>query len=401
MLSQVVVVGGSAAGLSAVETLRREGYDGPIALIGDEVHLPYDRPPLSKQILKGVWESTRLALRPSSALNALEVEWLLNRRAESLDMQQRVVRLSNGCECQFDGLIIATGVTPRRLAAGHELANVHTLRSLEDAAKLREGLLNSRSVVIVGAGFLGAEVAAAAREMGRDVVLVDPLAAPMVRQLGAYVGSRFADLHREKGVSVRCGVGVQAMLGRNGTVSEVVLSDGSAVPADLVLVAIGSVPATDWLAGSGLPLTNGVDCDEFCQAAPGVVAAGDVASWLDPELGRVRVEHRMNATEQGIAAARTLLGRREPFRPVPYFWSDQFTIKLQAYGSTGADLRFHPVQVDGKNRFSGVYESSGRVVGALAWNMAKEARTLRTLVVERAPIDSVAGIHPPQVSATG
>jgi 3-phenylpropionate/trans-cinnamate dioxygenase ferredoxin reductase component len=392
VLSRIVVVGGSAAGLTAIETLRREGYEGSIVVVSDEAHSPYDRPPLSKQVLSGAWEPTKAALRPPPALEALDVDWRFQRRAVSLDLARRVVHLSDDTELEFDGLVIATGVAPRRLGAGHELAGVHTLRSIDDAAALRGGLISAKSLVVVGAGFLGAEVAAVARSMGVEVTMVDPLAAPMIRPLGPYVGDRLAALHREHGVDVRCGIGVVGLGEHAGGVSDVVLTDGSTITADVVLVAIGSIPAVGWLEGSGLSLTDGVDCNEFCEAADGVVAAGDVASWIHPEFGRLRVEHRMNATEQGMAAAKTLLGRREPFRPVSYFWSDQYTVKVQAYGLTGGDARFHLVdEVAAEGKFCGVYEVDGRVVGALTWNMPTAARTLRPHVVDRSAIANVGG----------
>ena len=389
MPSRVVVVGACAAGLTAIEELRRGGFTGSIVAVGDEVHLPYDRPPLSKQILSGDWKPEQTFLRPDQ-LDKLDVDWRLNRQATSLDMGRQHVALSDGTEVGYDGLVIATGVTPRRLPHGHELVNVHTLRSVDDALELRASLLSARALAVVGAGFLGAEVAAVARAMGREVTLIDPLAAPMVRALGREVSSRFTALHEEHGVAVRCGIGVAGLEGANGAVSAVHLTDGSTIRADVVLVAIGCVPATEWLTGSGLSLTNGVDCDEFCQAAPGIVAAGDVASWLHPNVGRVRVEHRMNATEQAMFAARALVGNLVPFRPIPYFWSDQYDVKVQAYGFPSESASFLLVSEDVEGRrFAGVYETNGHVVGALTWNMPAAARKLRVLVAERSPVSAV------------
>ncbi|MFF3493252.1 NAD(P)/FAD-dependent oxidoreductase [Streptomyces sp. NPDC002795] len=393
-LSEVVVVGASAAGLTAAETLRREGYTGRLTLIGEERYLPYDRPPLSKQVLKGEWEPERLALRTSAALDDLDAEWLLGREAVGLDVAGRTVALADGSRVAFDGLVVATGVRPRRLPFAHDLTGVHVLRDLDDALALRDALRSAGSVTVVGAGFLGAEAAAVARELGCSVSLVDPLEAPMVRQLGSAVAARVAALHTAHGVDVRCDTGVVGFSENRGRVAGVRLGDGSELAAEVVLVAIGSVPAVDWLRDSGLPVGDGLLCDAFCEAAPGIVAAGDVASWLHPDHGRIRVEHRMNATEQGMAAARTLLGRRQPFAPVPYFWTDQYDVKIQAYGRPSADADFTVVDGDpDQGPFAAVYAQDGRTTAAVTWNMPRQARALRAQVLEREPWPRPAVAH--------
>ncbi|WP_404316142.1 NAD(P)/FAD-dependent oxidoreductase [Prescottella equi] len=385
-MSRIVVVGASAAGLTAAESLRRDGFEGSVTLIGEEPHLPYDRPPLSKQVLRGDWDLERVHLRSADMLDGIGAEWLLGRRAVGLDIAGREVVLDDGARVGFDGLVIATGVRPRLLPFGHDLAGVHVLRGLDDAVALRDDLDSAESVVVVGAGFLGAEAAAVARELGRQVTLVDPLSAPMVRQLGSDIGARVARLHVERGVDLRCGTGVVGFTSRQGRVSGVELDDGTVVGADIVLVAIGSVPAVDWLATSGLPLGDGLLCDQYCEAAPGIVGAGDVASWPHPDFGRLRLEHRMNATEQGTAAARTLLGYRDSFAPVPYFWTDQYDVKIQAYGRTSGDDDFAVVAGDpDAGRFAGLFGRDGRTSAAISWNMPREARVLRTKVIERAP----------------
>ncbi|MEV0089348.1 FAD/NAD(P)-binding oxidoreductase [Saccharopolyspora sp. NPDC050642] len=384
-LSNVVVVGASAAGLTAAETLRREGFTGRLTVIGDERHPPYDRPPLSKQVLSGEWAPDRLALRPPAVLDDLEAEWRLGSRAVGLDVSTRNVELADGDPVPFDGLVVATGVRPKRLPFGHDLDGVHVLRGIEDALALRDALAATPRVVVVGAGFLGAEAAAVARELGCAVTLVDPLSAPMVRQLGADIAGRVARLHVENGVDVRCGTGVVGFAGERGRLVGVALDDGAELPAEVVLVAIGSVPAVEWLRGSGLPLGDGLLCDEYCEAAPGIVGAGDVASWMHPDHGRMRVEHRMNATEQGAAAVRTLLGRRVPFAPVPYFWTDQYDVKIQAYGRTSGAADFTVVEGNlDEGPFAGVHSEGGRIASAVAWNMPRQARALRAKVVERA-----------------
>ncbi|MEV6611205.1 FAD/NAD(P)-binding oxidoreductase [Kutzneria sp. NPDC051319] len=377
----IAVVGASAAGLTAAQTLRREGYEGPLTVVGDEEHMPYDRPPLSKQVLSGVWEPSKIALQSTVD----DIEWRLGVRAVGLDVGGRRLALSTGDSLTYDKLVIATGVTPRRLPFGQDLAGVHTLRTLPDALAFKEELATARSVVIVGAGFMGSEVAAVASGMGADVTVVDPLSAPMIRQFGPWLGGLVAKLHADHGVRMRLGVGVTGLVG-SGRVEGVELADGTVLPADVVLVAIGSVPNTAWLAGSGLSLTDGVDCDSLCRAAPNVVAAGDVASWTHPVHGRrIRVEHRMNATEQGMAAARTLLGKGEPYSPIPYFWTDQYDVKIQAYGTFPEDAVPSVAAGDvGAGRFTALYVADGRVAGVVGWNLPRDTRQLRARIGEPA-----------------
>jgi NADPH-dependent 2,4-dienoyl-CoA reductase/sulfur reductase-like enzyme len=283
-------------------------------------------------------------------------------------------------------VVVATGVRPRRLP-GADLDGVHLLRTLDDALALRTRLLGGPRVVVVGAGFLGCEVAASARTMGLHVTVVDPAPAPLHRLFGERIGALAAQLHRDHGVVLRLGVGVSGFRSAAGRVVGLELADGSALDADVVVLAVGAVPATDWLAGSGLPLADGVVCDARCRAAPHVYAAGDVASWHNPLFdARMRVEHRMNATEQAMTAAGNLLGEDRPFAPVPYFWTDQYDTKIQAYGvfpaGAGCEITHgHPAE----RRFVAAYGYQGRVIGVLGWNSPREVRTMRRLVAERAP----------------
>jgi 3-phenylpropionate/trans-cinnamate dioxygenase ferredoxin reductase subunit len=384
--SDVVVVGASAAGLSAAESLRRAGFEGNLTLVDSESELPYDRPPLSKQILKGEWQPERVRLRNQEALDGLSATWLMGIGAESVDVEKRVLSLTDGRSLSYDGLVIATGVTPRNLPIAEGLSGVHRLRTLDDALRLRAAMLAARTIVVVGAGFLGVEVAAVARELGLDVTVVDPLSAPLVRQLGQPVADKCLQLHADRGAKVLCGRGVEQVLSRGRAVRGVVLDNGRELPADLVLVAIGSVPAVDWLSGSGLTLDNGIVCDEFCEAAPGVVAAGDVACWPHPRYGYLRVEHRLNATEHGAAAAMTLLGKREPFAPVPYFWTDQYDVKIQAYGVPTEGSEFQVVEGElGDERFAALYSDGKTVTAALTWNMPRAAVKLRAKVMAELP----------------
>lgn len=387
MPRRITIVGASAAGLSAAEALRNKGYDGGLTLVGDERHLPYDRPPLSKQVLSGAWEPEKVRLRDENAIGKLNADLLLGRTAVGLDTAGRQVLLDGGDRIGFDALVIATGVRPRRLP-GDDLAGIHVVRTLDDALSLRAALLSRPRLVVVGAGFLGAEAAAVARGMGVDVTLVDPLPVPMYRQFGDRIGSLVGQLHSDHGVGLRMGVGVSRFVGAAGQVVAVELADGTVLDADVVVVAVGSVPATEWLAGSGIPVNNGVECDATCNAGPGIYAAGDVASWHNPHFDRrMRVEHRLNASEQGMAVAANLLGAEQKFAPVPYFWSDQYDARIQAYGifPDGADITV--LQGDLADRkFVAAYGERGTVVGVLGWNCPRELRKLRQLVVDHAPV---------------
>jgi NADPH-dependent 2,4-dienoyl-CoA reductase/sulfur reductase-like enzyme len=391
-IRRVAIVGASAAGLTAAEALRNRGYDGTLTLIGNERHVPYDRPPLSKQILAGTWGPERIVLRSNIDLARLGADLLIGRSAVGLDVPVRQVLLDGGDRIDFDALVIATGVTPRTLP-GAELGGVHELRTLDDALSLRAHLLGRPTVVVVGAGFLGGEVAAVARGMGLDVTLVDPLPVPMYRQLGHRIGELVGHLHTDHGVSVRCSRGVRKFRADGGHIAGVELTDGSRLDADLVVVAVGASPAIGWLADSGLPQGNGVECDAHCQAAAGIYAAGDVACWHNNRFDtRMRLEHRTNASEQAIAVAGNLLGDNRPFAPVPYFWTDQHDARIQAFGVFPVDAETTVLHGEpASRRFVIGYRHQGRVVGVLGWNSPREARGLSRLVRERAP-------WPPQAS---
>jgi NADPH-dependent 2,4-dienoyl-CoA reductase/sulfur reductase-like enzyme len=382
-MDRIVIVGAAAAGLTAAETLRREGFDRQITLVGDELHLPYDRPPLSKQILSGTWEPDRIALRKDSVYAESSIGVRLGVRASGLDTDARLVHLASGESLGYDGLIIATGVQPRMLPFGHSLDGVHVMRTLDDAVALKKALASCSRLVVVGAGFLGCEAAASAARLGLSVTLVDPLPQPMIRQFGAQVGALIASVHEAQGVSVRTGVGVSSFQGST-QVTGVELSDGTVLEADAVLVAIGAVPTTEWLGSSGLALDNGIVCDAYCAAAPGVYACGDVASWYHQGYAtQMRVEHRMNATEQGMAAARNLLGAAVPFSPIPYFWTDQFDEKISAFGllTEDADVTVSDGSIE-SNKFMAHYTRDGKLVGVLSWNMSRELRKARALLME-------------------
>ncbi|GAA1693189.1 FAD-dependent oxidoreductase [Streptomyces yatensis] len=388
-----MVVGASVAGLTAAVTLRTLGYDGRLTLIGDEPHTPYNRPPLSKQILAGTWEPDRIKLRTDEELSDLDARLLFGRSAIGLDTAARRVVLEGGDSVSYDALVIATGVTPNSLPGAHHLAGVHLLRTLDDALALRADLRHKPDVkvAVVGAGFLGSEAAVAARRMGLDVTMIDPRPVPMRRQFGDRIAGLVGRLHTKNGVSMRCGTGVRRFFESGGRVTGLELTDGTLLDADVVVVAIGAAPAIGWLAGSGLELGNGVECDPTCRAAPGVYAAGDVASWHNDHFGcRMRLEHRLNATEQAQAVARNVLGEGQPFAPVPYFWTDQYDAHIQAYGifPSDAELAVLHGELEG-GHFVVAYGHRGVVVGVLGWNSPCELRKLRQLVVDRAPWTSI------------
>jgi NADPH-dependent 2,4-dienoyl-CoA reductase/sulfur reductase-like enzyme len=372
-LRSVTVVGGSLAGLRAAEAFRREGFDGILRIVGAEDHLPFDRPPLSKQVLAGTWDPERARLRGADELDA---DWLLGRQATALDVGTHAVTLDNGERVDAEAVVIATGAAPRRLpaeVAPPDLAGVHVLRTLGDCLALAADLAPSPRVVVIGAGFIGSEVAATAKGLGCEVTVVEALPVPLERALGAELGPLCARLHEDHGVSVRLGVAVAGLEGGDdGRVAGVRLADGTAIEADVVVVGVGVAPVTGWLEGSGLTLRDGVVCDDRCQAAPGVVAAGDVARWHHPGLGTdVRVEHWTNAAEQAHAAALTLLhGPAAPaYAPIPYFWSDQHGTKIQFVGhnQVGDTVSIAEGSVE-EGRFVATYSRGDRLTAALLWN---------------------------------
>ncbi|MFD8708422.1 NAD(P)/FAD-dependent oxidoreductase [Kitasatospora sp. NPDC059648] len=399
-LREVAVVGAGAAGLHAAEALRRAGYDGRLTLVGAEDEPPYDRPPLSKHLLDGQWQPGELALRSPDALADLRLDLRLGAPAERLDRQARTVHLADGHRIRCQAVVLATGVRPRRLpgalaprpAGEAPLPGAHVLRTLADALALREELRPGVRLLVAGGGLLGAEAAATAVGLGAEVTWLVTAAAPMAAVLGAETAALLTGLHREHGVRIHRGTAA-AVVERRGRAAGVRLADGSELAADAVLMAIGSEPATEWLAGSGVPLDagGGVACDAHCAAGPGVWAAGDAASWPDPRTGRRRrLEQRTNATEQALHAARDLLagphGARQAYAPVPYLWTDQYGLRVQAFGSPGTADRFEPV--DGglaERRFAAVCLREGRVAGAVGIASARALRRLRAQVAAHAP----------------
>ncbi|MFB7600519.1 NAD(P)/FAD-dependent oxidoreductase [Streptomyces sp. NPDC056160] len=388
----VVVVGASAAGLATAEALRQAGYDGPLTLIGDEARPPYDRPPVSKQLLAGDWPAERLLLRPAEAYTELDVRLRLGVAARALDPATHRVRLGDGSEVPYDSLVVATGTRARTLPGASGVAGVHVLRTLDDALTLRAALAGRPRLVIVGGGFVGAEAASVARALGCEVTLITAGQAPLTDAVGPVVADMLASEHREHGVRLVTGTRVTGLLTEEGRVTGVATDRDrvtGAVPADAVLLGIGARPNTEWLTGSGLPLGDGVECDSRLYAGQDVWAAGDVASWPDPVSGvRLRIEHRTNAAEQGRRVAANILAGPEaaaPFSTVPYVWSDQYGLRLQVYGLARGPGKTHVVDGDPEQRkFTAVRVRDGRVAAALGVGMFRQLRTLRALVAERA-----------------
>ncbi|GAA2802643.1 NAD(P)/FAD-dependent oxidoreductase [Kribbella solani] len=372
----VLVVGASAAGLTTVEALRRKGFRDQVTVLGAEWHPPYDRPPLSKQFLRGDWDEDRTRLRPEAMLSALDASFVLGDSAVAFDSGSRTVTTASGRTLTADAVVIATGLTPRRLP-GVQPDGVHVLRTLDDAAALRKDFAAAKRLVVVGDGVLGAEIAATARKMGLAVTMAGPQTVPLESQLGPMIGGLLAELHRSEGVELRLGTAVIGLTDRDGRVSGVQLADGNVLPAEVVVVALGATPATEWLSGSGLVIDNGVVCDACCRAADGVYAVGDVARWPYEDV-LIRLENRTNATEQALCVADNFLGADRPYAPVPYFWTDQFAAKLQVHGRPAADAEV--VVAEGNledGRFVAHYRRGGRVVAVLGWNLPKQTRLHR------------------------
>lgn len=366
----VAVVGAALAGLSTARALRQRGYDGELVLIGEEPHRPYDRPPLSKDFLAGKTIDIGLSTPEDEALN---LTWRLGTRALRLNLTDRSVELSTGDTLRCDGVVLATGARARWLPGTEGLAGVHVLRTLDDAVALRRELIPGVRVVIIGAGFVGAEVASTARALGADVTVVETEPVPLCRQLGTELGMVCASLHADHGVRLVTGMSVRRLLGA-GRVRAVELADGRQVAAEVVVVGIGAIPNVEWLAGSGLELADGVVTDISCATTvPEVVAVGDCAAAYSAHAQAVhRVEHWTNALEQPATAAATLLGDRRPHLAAPYFWSDQYGVRIQFAGHRRDGDTVRVIEGDPLRRsFIAAYERGERLVGVAAMNQPK------------------------------
>lgn len=408
-MERIVVVGASLAGLRAAETLRNQGHESPVVVVGAERHMPYDRPPLSKKVLAGEWEPERVFLRRLDDIGSLDVEWRLGAPAVGLDLGERVVRLADG-ELGFDGLVIACGASPK-LLPGVELSGgdgardgddgdgdddgptVAVLRTLDDSLALRRRLADGDArVVVVGAGFIGLEVAATARGLGNEVVVLEGGPAPLVRALGEEMGAAATAFHADHGTDIRCDVSVEG-IGGDG----VTLADGEVVPADVVVIGVGVAPNTDWLDGSGIAIDDGVVCDETLAVrasdgadVSGIYAAGDVARWHHRLFDeQVRIEHWSNAAEQGAAAAGNLLAAARgddptPYDEVPFFWSDQYDRRIQFLGRSSPDDEVRiVVGSPDERKFLALFGRDGRLRGALGLNVPRLVMPYRNLLADR------------------
>ncbi|XRQ10533.1 NAD(P)/FAD-dependent oxidoreductase [Actinomadura welshii] len=379
--ARMVVVGASLGGLRAAEQLRAAGHTGELVVIGDEPHPPYNRPPLSKEVLAGEVSFDRVAFRMRSS--TADVDWRLGTAVARADLAARTVHLADGTDIPYDGLVIATGLRPRRLDAPGSGPSRHVVRTLDDAAALRGRLHPGARVAVVGAGFIGCEVAATARTLGADVTVVAPESEPMLRPLGPALGAELRRRHE--------GHGVRFLLGRTiarFTATGLELSDGTAVTAEAVVEAVGSVPCTQWLEGNGLDLSDGVLCDGALrvEGRPDVVAVGDVARFPNPRYDDVarRVEHWSIPTDTAKRAARALLGKEEgPFMPLPSFWSDQYDMRLQSFGAPGLggdDIRVLEGDLGGEAAVG--YHREGALVGVVMLGCVRRHAHYRKLLLD-------------------
>lgn len=377
----VLIVGGGLAAQRCAEALRRRGYGGPLRVACAEPDPPYDRPPLSKELLAGTVEDDSISYRPSWWYEEKQVELLLGMRAEALDPAVRTVRLDSGAELAYEKLLIATGSAARRLPFLDGFENVHALRTLADARRLRAELRSGARLAIVGAGFIGQEVAATARKLGAEVTMIEALETPLAPIIGTEIGAWFAELHRSEGVRVLTGAILESARGRAGRVEELVLAGGRTVPCDAVLVGVGTAPATGWLEGSGLD-PKGVRTDAAGRTwLPGVFAAGDASVPFDPRFGNhSRTEHWDAAAWQGAAVAGAMLGERPGTPPLPSFWSDQYGLRIQYVGHAH---RADAVAVEGdpaERSFEAVFSRAGVPVAGLAVGRPRSIPALKKRV---------------------
>lgn len=384
-----MIVGGGLAATRTAEQLRRSEYAGAVTIVSDEDHLPYDRPPLSKEVLRA--ETDDVTLKPAEFYAENDIALRLGSAARSVDTAARTLTLTDGSEVGYDELVIATGLVPKRIRSFPDLPGIRVLRSYDESLALRKDADTARRAIVVGAGFIGCEVAASLRKLGVEVVLVEPQPTPLASVLGEKIGALVTRLHRAEGVDVRCGVGVTEVRGTDN-VEQVVLGDGTELDADLVVVGIGSHPAVEWLDGSGIELDNGVVCDEVGRAsAPHVWAIGDVASWRDQVGDQARVEHWSNVADQARALVPALLGQESsPVVSVPYFWSDQYDVKIQCLGEPESEDVVHVVEDDGR-KFLAYYERDGVLVGVVGGGMPGKVMKARGKIANGAPISDVLG----------
>ena len=392
-------------GIRTAQALRSNGYVGEVVVFDAEPHVPYDKPPLSKSFLDNSLGPDRIRLITEQAALESRIDLRLGKKASGVDLSNRVVLLEDGDAVAYDDLVLATGVRARP-SPWEASDGVHLLRTLDDAQRLKEDLSGARSVVIVGAGFIGAEVAATAKKLGLKVAVVDPLEIPIGRVLGDYVGSRFVGLHQTNGVATYFGTGVDSITGSRGDLV-VGLSNGVELTGDLVVVGIGAVPNVEWLASSGLVMDNGLVCDEYSRAVgqPNVYGVGDIARWFHPRKEQlVRVEHWTNAVEQAVCVARNIVRPSEPssYAPIPYVWSDQYDWKIQIAGETvmAEDVVIIDDPAD-KERFAAVYgDAKGTFCGAATVNWPRAMIQCRRMLEGEPDLSELVAVLQQMVSST-
>jgi 3-phenylpropionate/trans-cinnamate dioxygenase ferredoxin reductase subunit len=386
----LAIVGASLAGAKAAEAARDAGFDGRIVLVGDEPGSPYERPPLSKAVLRGEKDPDTARVHPDGFYAERDIE-LVNDRADTLDPTARTIVLASGETIGFDTAVLATGAAPRRLdVPGADLAGVHYLRTIDDSKRLRDAIRAATRVVVIGAGWIGSEVAASARQMGAEVVLVDPAPVPLQRVLGDDIGTVFARLHTDNVVHLRLGTGVTELRGTK-TVEAVVLGDGRVEAADVVVVGVGVTPRTELAEAAGLAVDNGILVDEhLATAVPGIYAAGDVANAFHPHYGkRVRVEHWANALNQGTTAGRNAAGHRDVYSRLPYFFSDQYDLGMEYVGhGDGTDEVVVRGDLDARE-FIAFWHRDGIVTAAMNVNVWDVVDDLTAIVEARTAVDPV------------
>ncbi|MFC0862339.1 NAD(P)/FAD-dependent oxidoreductase [Sphaerimonospora cavernae] len=387
-MNRIVIVGASVAGVHAAEALRDQGFDGDVTLVSAEDTLPYDRPPLSKEALAGKVGEQDLLLRPSGWYAEQGIELMLGQPARQVDVRGGSVLLAGGASLGYDGLVLATGSAARRLdSISGDTARIHLMRTARDCVRLRERLIPGSRLLVIGAGFIGLEVAATARELGVEVTIVEIGPAPLAAVLGTQVGNWFQRLHEQRGVSIRCGQSVRA-IETVGDGSRVHLAGGDVIDADAIVAGVGAAPATRWLQGSGIEMSDGgVACDERLHAsAPGVVAAGDIACWYNPLFDEhIRVEHWTNAVEQGRFAALSLLGVSDAsYVGPPYFWTDQFTAGTRTVGRISGADRVCVRHAD-DNSLVALYGRGNVLRAAVCVNSPRALIACRRAIMQRAP----------------
>ncbi len=375
-----VIVGSGLAGITAAQTLRTEGFDGLVIVVGEDTADPYDRPPLSKGYLRHEQTFADITLHPQSFYDENRIDLLPATKVESIDLHAAQMHLSDGGVISYDAALLATGAAPRTLnAPGADLGGIHVLRSLQDADRLRADAKKADHVVVVGAGWIGSEVAASLRQLGKDVTIVAPEAVPLERVLGVEIGSVFAQLHSDQGVDLKLGRGIAQFRGHR-RVDLVILDDGTEIECDMVVVGAGVLPRDELAQRAGIARDNGILVDQWLEtSARSVFAAGDVANVAHPRYGRLRVEHWANARDQGAAAARSMIGNQTRYDRIPYFFSDQYDLGMEYTGHAGPS---DDVIVRGDlatREFVAFWLNEGRVTAGMnvnVWDVASDVESL-------------------------